>query len=77
MPACSIHKRITTADFRKPLARAVRRNPHFQHRKPTRTHHTGQNRLMDVGEIVEENTPELFFNHPQTDRAQLFLNQIL
>ncbi|RKZ50956.1 MAG: amino acid ABC transporter ATP-binding protein [Candidatus Parabeggiatoa sp. nov. 3] len=33
--------------------------------------------FMDEGEIIEENTPEQFFNHPQTDRAQLFLNQIL
>jgi general L-amino acid transport system ATP-binding protein len=33
--------------------------------------------FMDGGEIIEENTPEQFFNQPQTDRAQLFLNQIL
>jgi len=33
--------------------------------------------FMDRGEIVEANHPEEFFNHPQTDRAKLFLSQIL
>jgi general L-amino acid transport system ATP-binding protein len=33
--------------------------------------------FMDDGEIIEENTPEMFFNHPETERAKLFLNQIL
>ena len=33
--------------------------------------------FMDVGEIVEENDPESFFSHPQCDRTQLFLSQIL
>jgi general L-amino acid transport system ATP-binding protein len=33
--------------------------------------------FMDGGEIVEENEPEWFFNNPQTERAQLFLSQIL
>jgi len=33
--------------------------------------------FMDRGEIVEENTPDAFFSHPETDRAQLFLSQIL
>ena len=33
--------------------------------------------FMDVGEIVEEAEPETFFNRPQTDRAELFLSQIL
>ena len=33
--------------------------------------------FMDAGEIVEQNTPEELFNHPQTDRLQLFLSQIL
>jgi general L-amino acid transport system ATP-binding protein len=33
--------------------------------------------FMDDGEIVEENEPEVFFNNPQTKRAQLFLSQIL
>ena len=33
--------------------------------------------FMDVGEIIEENTPDLFFDHPQHDRTKLFLSQIL
>jgi ABC-type polar amino acid transport system ATPase subunit len=33
--------------------------------------------FMDRGEIVETATPEKFFSHPETDRAQLFLSQIL
>jgi len=33
--------------------------------------------FMDGGEIVEENTPEEFFTQPQTERARLFLKQIL
>lgn len=33
--------------------------------------------FMDGGEIVEENTPHEFFEHPETDRLQLFLSQIL
>ncbi len=33
--------------------------------------------FMDGGEIVEENEPEMFFNNPQTERAQLFLSQII
>ncbi len=33
--------------------------------------------FMDQGQIVEQNTPEQFFNHPQTDRAQDFLSKIL
>ncbi|MGB0849173.1 MAG: amino acid ABC transporter ATP-binding protein [Thiolinea sp.] len=33
--------------------------------------------FMDQGEIVEENEPEAFFNHPQSERTQLFLSQIL
>ena len=32
---------------------------------------------MDVGEIIEENEPEPFFNDPQNDRTKLFLSQIL
>jgi ABC-type polar amino acid transport system ATPase subunit len=32
---------------------------------------------MDQGEIVEDNTPEEFFAHPKTERAQTFLSQIL
>lgn len=30
--------------------------------------------FLDGGEIVEEGTPEEFFNQPKTDRAQRFLN---
>jgi general L-amino acid transport system ATP-binding protein len=33
--------------------------------------------FMDRGEIVESAPPEEFFNNPQTDRAKLFLSQIL
>jgi len=33
--------------------------------------------FMDGGEIVEQNTPDKFFDSPETDRLQLFLSQIL
>jgi general L-amino acid transport system ATP-binding protein len=33
--------------------------------------------LMDEGQIVEANTPEEFFAHPQHERTKLFLSQIL
>jgi len=33
--------------------------------------------FMDQGQIVEQNKPAEFFNHPQTDRAQDFLSTIL
>jgi len=33
--------------------------------------------FMDVGEIIEENTPDLFFDSPQHERTKLFLSQIL
>jgi len=33
--------------------------------------------FMDFGEIVEQNTPEEFFENPKLDRTQLFLSQIL
>ncbi len=33
--------------------------------------------FMDYGEIVEENKPGAFFDHPQHERTQLFLSQIL
>lgn len=33
--------------------------------------------FMDKGQIVEENTPEEFFNNPQSERGKLFLSQIL
>jgi ABC-type polar amino acid transport system ATPase subunit len=32
--------------------------------------------FMDVGEIIEENEPNEFFNNPQNERTQLFLSQI-
>lgn len=32
--------------------------------------------FMDGGKILEENTPEEFFTHPETQRAQDFLNSI-
>jgi len=33
--------------------------------------------FMDQGQVVEQNTPDEFFNQPQTDRAQDFLSKIL
>ena len=33
--------------------------------------------FMDVGQIVEANSPEEFFAHPQHERTKLFLSQIL
>jgi general L-amino acid transport system ATP-binding protein len=33
--------------------------------------------FMDGGEIIEENEPHSFFDHPQHDRTKLFLSQIL
>ncbi|HWM80656.1 MAG TPA: amino acid ABC transporter ATP-binding protein [Pseudolabrys sp.] len=33
--------------------------------------------FMDEGQIVEENSPEEFFEHPQHERTKLFLSQIL
>ena len=33
--------------------------------------------FMDYGQIVEQNSPEEFFNNPQHDRTKLFLSQIL
>ncbi len=33
--------------------------------------------FMDMGEIVEQNTPEQFFSNPKSDRTKLFLSQIL
>lgn len=32
---------------------------------------------MDAGRIVEQNAPDEFFDHPQTDRAKDFLSKIL
>ena len=33
--------------------------------------------FMDQGQIVEENTPEEFFNHPKNERSKDFLSKIL
>jgi general L-amino acid transport system ATP-binding protein len=33
--------------------------------------------FMDQGQIVEQNTPAEFFNHPKTDRTKDFLSKIL
>ncbi len=33
--------------------------------------------FMDVGEIIEENEPNEFFNNPKSERTQLFLSQII
>jgi general L-amino acid transport system ATP-binding protein len=33
--------------------------------------------FMDEGQIVEENNPYDFFDHPQHERTKLFLSQIL
>jgi ABC-type polar amino acid transport system ATPase subunit len=33
--------------------------------------------FIDGGKIVEENTPEIFFTNPKTERAKLFLSKVL
>ena len=33
--------------------------------------------VMDQGQVVEQNTPEEFFNHPQNERSKDFLSKIL
>ena len=33
--------------------------------------------FMDEGKLIEENTPDSFFDDPQSERAQNFLRQIL
>ncbi|KAG1387843.1 hypothetical protein G6F60_013951 [Rhizopus arrhizus] len=33
--------------------------------------------FMDRGEIIEQNSPDEFFDRPQNERTQLFLSQIL
>jgi len=33
--------------------------------------------FMDRGEIIEENSPDAFFDHPRNERTKLFLSQIL
>ena len=32
--------------------------------------------FLDQGEIIEENTAEEFFSHPQSDRAKDFLSKV-
>jgi len=33
--------------------------------------------FMDEGQVIEQNTPEKFFENPESERLQLFLDQIL
>ena len=33
--------------------------------------------FMDQGQIVEQNTPAEFFNHPKSERTKDFLSKIL
>ena len=33
--------------------------------------------FMDEGEIIEQNSPEEFFENPKNERTKLFLSQIL
>ena len=33
--------------------------------------------FMDAGQVIEQNTPDEFFDNPQNERTQLFLSQIL
>lgn len=33
--------------------------------------------FMDEGQVVEENTPELFFASPKSERTRVFLSKIL
>lgn len=33
--------------------------------------------FLDQGQILEENTPEAFFDHPRNERARLFLSKVL
>ncbi|WP_299967901.1 amino acid ABC transporter ATP-binding protein [uncultured Roseobacter sp.] len=33
--------------------------------------------FMDAGQIVEQSAPELFFEHPKSDRTRQFLSQVL
>ena len=42
-----------------------------------RTGRGGIRVAFDEGMLVEENTPEEFFNNPKSDRTKLFLSQIL
>ncbi|MDP6259314.1 MAG: amino acid ABC transporter ATP-binding protein [Rhodospirillales bacterium] len=33
--------------------------------------------FMDEGQIIEENTPDAFFDNPDSERAQIFIGQVL
>ena len=33
--------------------------------------------FMDQGKLIEQNTPDTFFDHPQSPRLQAFLSKIL
>ena len=33
--------------------------------------------FMDEGQIIEENTPDAFFDNPSSERAQIFIGQVL
>ncbi|MEJ2699233.1 MAG: ATP-binding cassette domain-containing protein, partial [Desulfuromonadales bacterium] len=33
--------------------------------------------FMDYGQVIEQNNPKDFFDHPQHERTKLFLSQIL
>jgi general L-amino acid transport system ATP-binding protein len=33
--------------------------------------------FMDEGQIIEENTPDAFFDNPTSERAQNFIGQVL
>src|SRR5204862_3444142 len=33
--------------------------------------------FMDLGQIIEQNSPQLFFSNPKSERTKLFLSQIL
>ena len=49
----------------------------IEYNSSTRTATLDPDDDFDYGELVEENTPEGFFNNPQHDRTRLFLSQIL
>ena len=33
--------------------------------------------FMDEGKIIEEGTPEMVFEHPRSERTQLFLSKVI
>jgi general L-amino acid transport system ATP-binding protein len=33
--------------------------------------------FQDEGQIIEENTPDAFFDNPSSDRARTFISQVL